>query len=295
MNPRRIPLVLLSLVLLAGTGIASASRLTRPESGTKMWLTISEKTRLYYRLEKERSMPLELKGPADLKCLVRVIPADTLDREIDYRIVVTDRGKVIKTVDTTSTPSGLRWRDSGEIAAHSRKFSLRLGLGNHHLEFRLEGDEAAAAGVRFLVSTPSKSSDQSPLYPVDMADALTIVVNEKLRNYFLATGDQPVVVEVIGPTHLRIVSRLVYLERDKGTRTYGLTISGLQDEVLSRSLSTSKSLVAECQNHTDWNLGRARSFVLSIPKGRHRLVVRPSAPHHLVALRFTVPKASVTP
>jgi hypothetical protein len=127
-----------------------------------------------------------------------------------------------------------------------------------------------------------------------MAGTTTVAFKERLLDFFLADNSKPVVVEVIGETSLRVISRLAYSGVMKGPQKYTLIIILDGKELRREPLATEKSVNAEYTNHKEWSVGESRTTYVDIPSGKHKVQFQLSetdAP--AVAVRFTVPQEDV--
>lgn len=276
------------------SAIADATPLA-PEQGTVMSLDIGGKQSTYYRLEKESETFISVTGPARLICFVRLVYPSNLKEAQSYTVVVSESGRILKTVTSETRPSEWQWVGAhGEAAGLSRKFSVRVAEGNHRLRLELKQTSARAAAVRFKLTKGAPHGSEISLHPVAMAGTTTILVNERPLDYFLGDSNKPVVVKVIGPTRLRVVTRLAYSGTMKGTQRYGLRVVQDGRAVSTEALSTQKALTSSFANHTDWSVGESRTVYFPVADGEHSLEFRLSgsdAP--AVALRFTIPLEDV--
>jgi len=124
---------------------------------------------------------------------------------------------------------------------------------------------------------------------------LTLIYNEKRLDFHLATVAKPVKLRVIGPTRLRMVTRLIYGSTMKGTQKYALALALDQNSLKPEEFSTSKAINSQFEEESDWVPGKSRTAYIVIPDGEHELTVTPQATDAPgVALRFTLPAEDVT-
>ncbi len=138
------------------------------------------------------------------------------------------------------------------------------------------------------------------LYTPDaFARTETIVTKGKERKFYIVTPSRPIEFSVVGPTDLRIVTRLLFAVDMKGTQRY--TVSVLEDGLLGRehqvatyTFTAKKSRVSTLASGAKAVPARGRTVTLRVPSGRHRLRLTLSdtrAPE--VAVRLLIPKKHI--
>ncbi len=178
----------------------------------------------------------------------------------------------------------------------SEGFRIHVNVpdGTHRYKVSFKSPARGFAGIRYLFSTGEGHQAKSAIYPIDMLGATSVALKEKEIDFFLADSIRAVKVKVIGPTRLRVVTRLAYSGIMKGTQKYSAAIE-LDGKPMSRiPLETSKSPATYFNNHKDWSVGESRTFYLDIPVGTHEAAIRlasSSAP--ALAMRFTIPKDDI--
>ncbi len=285
--------LLFSVAAAIGFAAPARAELLPTVSGRVQSIDIGGKRSVYYRIDRGQEEVVRVDGPARIKCIVRVAP-DTTSATTAYAIAVFDAGRRIKFVKTETVPADLYWRETGEPVAKSRSFFVDVGKGSHELRFRLVSDQTASAGLRCLNKGTRAAGGQVAVFPVAMAEAITLVVKEKPIEYAVARREAPVELTIVGPTRLRVVSRYIYDDRMKGTQRYTVRVERDGKPSPGKVLKTEKSLLAECREKPAWNFGRSRTFYVEIPRGVHRVSLRPSnndSPG--LALRFTIPREDI--
>ena len=267
-----------------------------PAGAAALNLEIAGKLSLYHRLAVDSTATLAVKGPGKLDVLVRLSLKSELDTGIAYVVRVSENNTLLKTIEATSSPSESKWQNTNDLAAKSRKFTLAVPEGDHRLSFKLTNTKASAAGLRYLYESGKTShKSDSDVYPLSMAGSVTVSLREKLIDFFLADKTRPVVVEVIGPTSLRVISRLAYSGTMKGPQKYNLSISLDNQSLRQEALTSEKSVNVDFTNHKEWSVGESRTTYLDVPGGKHRVsFVLNSTDAPAVALRFTIPKEDVS-
>ncbi len=291
MKSQRRTFLTLAFVLAVTTTVNVNAKQVAPESGELMTLDIAGKQSTYYRIQKDSSLFVTLSGPGTLTGIVRLITPSETHTNVTYTLIVSDGKKLVKTLNSTTSSSQWNWLGNSEGAGKSRKFHVRIGEGKHRLRFSLKNTLASAAGIRFNFDKSSPHVGESPLYPLSMREQVTVQVRERSLDYAIMDAETPVTVRIIGPTRLRIVSRLLYSGLMKGPKQYSIVSRMDNRKLPAKKLKTKKSFTTKIINHPEWISGRSRTFYVPIPEGEHVVSFRMSAMEAPgVALRFSIPK-----
>lgn len=280
------------IFVLAATMTANAvAKQVTPESGELMTLDIAGKQSAYYRIHRDSSLYVTLTGPGTLTGIVRLITPSGIKTPVTYTLIVSNGEKLVKTLNSTTSSSQWHWLGSSEGVGKSRKFHVRVGEGKHRLRFSLKNTLALGAGIRFNFDKSSPHVGESPLYPLSMREQVTVQVRERSLDYAIMDAVTPITVRVIGPTRLRVVSRLFYSGLMKGPKQYSIVSKMDARELPVKKLQTRKSFTTKIINHPEWISGRSRTFYVPIPEGEHTVSFRMAAIEAPgVALRFSIPK-----
>ncbi len=278
--------------VLAATMIGNVvAKQVTPESGELMTLDIAGKQSAYYRISRDSSLFVTLSGPGTLTGIVRLITPSEMHTPVTYTLIVSNGEKLVKTLNSTTSTSQWHWLGNSAGVGKSRKFHVRIGDGKHRLRFLLKNTLASGAGIRFNFDKSSPHVGESPLYPLSMREQVTVQVRERSLDYAIMDVEKPVTVRVIGPTRLRVVSRLLYSGLMKGPKQYSIVATMDKRELPVKELKTRKSFTTKIINHPEWISGRSRTFYVPIPTGEHVVSFRMSAIEAPgVALRFSIPK-----
>lgn len=283
--------IVMACILLLTAHTDGRARLLHPTSGARMWLSIGGKNRLYFRVESGETTAVQVRGPGEIKCYVRAVAGSASPETIAYSLVISEGNHRLRTVETETVPSSMKWKHGDEIAAKSRSFRLKIPDGDHLFRIAFESKDATAAGIRYVFREAAAHSEQLSLHAVGKRESVTLLVKEKPLDYYVADEQSPVNVNVIGPARLRIVSRLVCPRGARGNQRYTINLQRDGQPLPDKTLVTTKSSVVECESHPDWILGKSKTFYVEIPKGTHVIALRlANADAPGVALRFSIPK-----
>ena len=294
---RLMGFVLANLIgILIPTLPAHSAELLAPVSGTVISLDIAGKQSSYYHLAAGQPLAFSVAGPGTASTIVRLALPESFDADsARYRVAVLEGTDTVRAVSTSTAPADAEWVGLKEGVTLLRKFSFTVPEGQHNYQFMFESGDASFAGLRLLLKRASPHAGDSPLYPVAMDRMLTLIYNEKRLDFHLATTAQPVKLRVIGPTRLRMVTRLVYGSTMKGTQKYALVMALDKNPLKPEEFSTTKAINSQFEEESDWVPGKSRTAYIVVPDGEHELTVTPQATDAPgVALRFTLPAEDVT-
>lgn len=288
---------LVALALLLGLVTSSKVRSDQitPEGAALMNLDLAGKISPYHRLSRDSVVLVAVSGPGRLDLIVRLSFPSERDTNTSYQLEINEGQTLTKTFQGASSPTTSKWLSSMEFAGDSKKYSLDIPDGDHRFAVKMTSSKSLSACARFLYypKTITHKGD-SDLYPVEMAGTTTIAFKEKLLDFFIADQKKPVVVEVIGPTKLRAVTRLAYSGTMKGPQKYSVDVSLDGHSLRKDALATEKAVTSDFTNHREWSVGESRTIYVPIPAGKHRvgfLLSGCDAP--ALAVRFTIPKEDV--
>jgi hypothetical protein len=282
----------LMLILVCGV-LADASILT-PENGEQISLVLGDQESVYYRLASDSSARISVTGPGALTLLIRASIQTSTGPSVRWSMNVEEVGRVVTSVDTVYVPSGSNWKDFPLRPSEGFRLHVNVPEGSHSYRITFKTPGRGFAGIRYLFSTGEGHQAKSAIYPIDMLGATSVALKEKEIDFFLADSARAVKVKIVGPTRLRIVTRLAYSSTMKGTQKYSVA-TDLDGKSTGRiPLETSKSPATYFTNHKEWSVGESRTIYMDIPAGTHEVAVRlasTSAP--ALAMRFTIPKDDI--
>lgn len=299
MSPRkqhRYSRAALAFALLAALWTSAAAKpvLIVPESGSQLELAIGDKITPFYRLDVGGSSYVNVTGPGELRLVVRFTLPEGTSTEGSCRVDVSEGTKQLTSVERTTAVSAQSWQGIKDRPCEMFKFSLNVPEGEHRYRLTLSSPVKSFAGVRCLLSTKAARETKSAVYPIAMLEAASVSLKEKTLDFFLADSTHPVTVRVIGPTRLRIVTRLAYSGVMKGPQKYSAVLS-IDDGAESRkAMVTSKSPATLFTNHKEWSVGESKTTYADVPQGTHDVSIRlgaSTAP--ALAVRFTIPMEDI--
>ncbi len=257
-------------------------------------IVISGKERAYQELSATEPQVVTVRGPGELRLISRArFPSgseDKLDYSLRLRIDGVETDKLVYRDVERSSAAVFRNRalgDPGRLMDHR----LRLGRGVHNVEV-VAGVESPRIYFRHLFQpTRERRRDWVTLAPLPAPESIDIVVRETVVPYYRNTPGNPFQVEVIGPTELRIFTRVENTPDMRGRIHYRLQVRAGERVINTFQLSSRRSELAEYRDLDHLVPGRAAEVVIPVPPGLHRIQIVPLDPDKPTLLaRFMLPR-----
>jgi len=257
-------------------------------------LSVNGKEQTYFQLGKSGEMKLSLEGPGTLKVFSRLNFTPDLKGPHKYALEIKEGDKILKTHSTTADRSNSAYKNLELIPGKSRKFTLDVPKGFHTYRFSLKEGTPASVSLRFAYNSDADAGKLASLTPLSYSRVASALIKEKLVSYFVATPEIKVKLRIIGPTKLRIVSRLNYDYQMKGEQKYALQVAENEKLILTKPLQTSKSVGVEYKDWKEVVPGKSQTFYLDVPAGEHNYGFKlTESIAQSVSLRFSIPEGSL--
>jgi len=294
-------LLILAIIFGSAAIMAQSSqkgKYLKPENFHKAVNTlVSGKSRNYYSLSDQKPSIINVQGPGKLKVITRGRFKPGEGEKINYTVLYSVDGQEQKNIPVSSvkrSKNATYVKGSLGIPAENKDFEIDLERGSHTIGFKLK-DSLIRVAVRYKF-TPAKEKKQewiafSPMSPSEPVD---IVSGETSVNYHRFSNDKPLKVEVIGPTTLRVLTRIENHYQMKGIIHYRVQVKEGNKVLNTYQLSSRHSEVAVYKDHKDLIPGKACEFVINVPKGKHVYEILPLDQDKSTILgRLLLPKKDV--
>jgi hypothetical protein len=289
-----LPVLTMVALALVTTAAGAAEWRTLDPAGyeSKVNVSVDEKQLPYYRFSSEKPLRFSIEGPTRVKILARLrVP---MSEESATCVLNVLRDGMSAGVDTLMAPASERsFYISFEDFRPSviRRLYIDVPTGTHGYEIRPSGRARADARVfRAADANPSRAA----LAPSEYAAVETFYYRDKELVYYLATRNRSVVLSVIGPTSVKVNSRLIYEHTMLSGQTYVLGVKGLGEEERLYKIETEPSETVAFRDRSDAVPGALRHFTLEVPEGEHRYVFRVAdSLGESVALKFYIPRGDL--
>lgn len=240
-SPLRPLPVVLFMALFIGSAVTAVA-----EDGDAVPIFVSGQDRAYELLSDDITKLITVRGPGELRLVsrARFKPAD--EDGLSYRLRVRLDGGAWEDVvyENVGRSRTAMFRDGtlgmpGSLMDHR----IRLSRGYHNIEVRRD---AAGPDVFFrhlFKSTRAKARTWVPITPSDESELVDLVSREKVTSYFRNAEGKPFELDVIGPTELRIFTRLEHTPDMRGRVHYRLQIQRDGELVNTFQLNDRRSAV----------------------------------------------------
>ncbi|MEM7050262.1 MAG: hypothetical protein AAF604_11420 [Acidobacteriota bacterium] len=282
-----------ALLVLLGCGFVVAV-----EAQSPVPIFVSGQDRDYVLLSPSKSTLITVKGPGELRLLSRPRFRPTSSEAQGYSLLVRVDGGAEQEVryDKVERSRTAMFRD-GTLGVPGRlqDYFLRLGRGYHNIEVR-PATGSPQVFFRHLFK-PSKERRRSwvPVTPRGAPELVELVVRETIVPYHRNAAGKPFSLEVIGPTELRIFTRLENTPEMRGRIHYRLQVRRNGQVVNTFQVSSRRSEVTTYRANDELVPGRAAEIAVPVPEGRHRFEIDPLDPNKRSLLaRFMLPREDLS-
>lgn len=244
----------------------------------------------YYRVSDVEVVKLTVYGPTTLKVWSRLGLKENDKGDYYYTIEIKRDGEVDSEFVTKTSMSSLRFLSPTVLPGKKRSFQIRVPKGKHVYEFRLVDTAGRNAYLRFYKTKEKARVSRVLLQPREFKDVINTVVSEKLSKYYVADEDNPLELDIIGPTTIKGYSRVNFNSKMKGKIKYSFDIYEDGKLITTESASSSKSDYYY-KNNPKLVPSIADIFRFRVPAGKHtyRIEVKNGAPAG-ISFRLLIPK-----
>lgn len=253
-------------------------------------LVSAGKTFTYYAFDGEGAS-VRVKGPVRLRILVRAhfVAGDAAKRTLALEVSV-DGGepKTTRFECRRSKETAYAEGSAGDAPGGREEVILDLAEGEHTVRAK---SDAKAWGA-FAVPSKKKKILRTDMAPDAFERAVEEISQERERTWYFGTQEKPVVLEVTGPTTLRVYAALNF---DASMRTAtDWKLEALLDGSVAaeKAWRSSRSHTRSYPDEKTLVPGQMESFDLPVPAGRHRIELRPAGSLS-AAFRLLIPTADV--
>lgn len=280
----------------------------------KTTISVEGRERTYYRFTADEPLRFSIDGPTRVKILTRVRIPDGVDAAA-YDVSILRDGVHSDTVHKEAYPkeSAFYAASDGFRPGVIRRLYLDVPTGRHGYELRTAG--RAVVDARLFESAGSRPSRVS-IAPSSYDSVETLLSRDKELTYYVATKERPVVFDVVGPTTVKVNTRLLYDATMLGGQTYVVGVSEGADSVEGSGaddtgedgpagvggrgperlyrVETEPSQTIVCRDRRDIVPGALRHFMLEVPAGARTYTVRlVDSVAGGVAVKFYIPRGDL--
>jgi hypothetical protein len=283
----------LSALLVQGAAAADWKSFRPADYSAKTSISIGGKELTYYGFTADEPLTFSVEGPTRIKILTRVRIPNNLETA-EYGVSISRDGVHVETVEKEAYPKD----GAFYIAFNSfrpgviRRIYIDVPTGRHGYEISAVGRHSVDA--RLFESAESKPSLVS-VAPQEYESVETLLYRDKELTYYLLTEDEPVVLEVVGPTTVKVNTRLLYDATMLGDQTYVVGVREVGEPECVYRIDGAPSETVVMRDRTDVIPGALRHFLLEVPRGSHRYEFRlADAVAGGLAIKFYMPRGDLT-
>ena len=262
--------------------------------GKSTKIQVKGKDRLYYRLDKSNPVELTIDGPAKIKVYSRLdMGKYKKDSKIDYKIYCKiDEDKTHYTRSGELSP-GVKFSKSkdGKIG-QGRDFTLDIAPGRHKIKLYLGSKNKQVVYIRLLQKGAKSSNtvDRVAMHPQVFTKQVKILVKENEYDYYRVGSSDSLELKVIGPSTIKVLSRLEYNVTMNGGKKYriGVYEDGKLINTFLKSTKLSETTVYK-DDKSDLKLSIGDDFYIEVPKGEHTYTFKVKDNGRNVLLKFYLP------
>ncbi len=288
-------------VLLSAAGASAKTRwlsLQPDKSPGEICITSGDEEFDYYRLDSDSPLEFSVTGPREVKILTRYVfePGDPDVAGYTVRVIRDGVLLMRRALSTGRSEAYSSCGERGRPAGIIRRILLDVPKGAHTYQvFLVESDRRVAARVfrRVLVRQSSTVS----FTPSTYVSICTLQFSSgSLSEYYGFDQDHPLAFRLVGPTKIKVCTRLEFDPSMNGSQSYGIEVledgAGIKDyHYHVRKMETVCYL-----EHPDVLPGERKCFHIRVPKGPHDYEIRISnGPRRRGAAKIHIPKSDLRP
>jgi len=280
--------LMIGATVLADSTVAAGRKRTvlKPRSASQeIAIVVAGKTRSYYPLSSSHPSIIEVRGPGELRVLTRAL-LDATTKEVGYTVLYAIDGDGPQTFDVEGVeraPNAIYKETGMGVPGEAEAFTLTIGHGNHTITLSLR-DSLPKVSARYLFlphkQRKTKWVAMSPLAPIEPVD---LYAGERTIHCYRFSSDKPLRISIIGPTVLRILTRLENSFTMKGRINYRIQIRQSGQVVQTFQLSSRRSETTLYRDSPNLVPGKVREIVFTVPKGMQHYEIVPLDKHTVLA------------
>lgn len=246
----------------------------------------------YHRFDATRALSFSVEGPKRLKVLTRLVIPNSREKD-SYSVSVVRDGVVVQTRDFDTVPAERAFYvvlDSVRPGV-VRRLYIDVPTGRHSYELRAGG--LARVDARVFASS-SGDAPQAGIAPRGGAPVEVLLSGGKELAYHVLSAVAPIVVDVVGPTTVRVNTRLLFDLGATKRESYAIGVSEAGGHEVLYRIEAGPSTSVLCRDRSDVVPGALRHISMEVGEGSHALVFRlAEPPAGRVALSFNIPRGDV--
>jgi len=292
-----VPIALLSIAATTTNLSAASSALLRPSGKPEILrLRVGGGLSTYFVATADRPLAFRVHGPVAIRLLSRLLyEGEPGTGPIPYRVRLEIDGVELRTLAEAAGRSAQARIDGGGPVGALKKRIVQIPSGKHKLHvYPLDEEQSVAFRVLRGTGKPKKINWIS-FAPETYERAVRLDARDLEYTYYRFGGAKPVSLSIIGPLHMKIMTRLDFgLERGY-SQAYAVKtfLDGeLHETTRLKSRPSYTSTYPELPEITP---GVARDVFLDVPSGDHEIRFElDCTTAQNASLRLLIPETAVT-
>lgn len=291
--------IFLNLLTVSGQS-SHKSKIIKPiNHSSKVIIEVSGHKSEYFELSQNQPSIIQITGPGTLKVITRVNFLPTHGPKLNYKIqyIIDDtQPQIVKISESSRSETARYLSDEEGIPGQSKPIEIPVSRGTHTIEFRsLEPLLSLYARYIFTPGKEKKTDwiSYSPLPPLEPVELLT---HEETVKYYRFSAENPLRIEITGPSELKIFTRAEHNYKMKGRIDYRVQVKRNNEIIHTFQLGNVPSEVTMYRDNKDLIPGKACEFSIIVPKGSHLYEIIPLDEDKSTLLgRILIPVSSINP
>lgn len=264
------------ILIFAYNSIQAKSKTIKPVKNKKLAkVLIDKKQTTYYMLSSSKQTVLSIDGPGELKILSRALIMEKRKLyTIYYEIDGIETGKI--SVNSASADSKAIFIDN-PIPELSKlnKSKIKIGTGYHTIKLKLDKSSADVIAKFSFNQKKSKKHKWIEFQPTNKCESVSLIVNESPVSYLRFTKSNPMKISINGPTDLKVLTRNENNYEMRGRINYRISVKEDGKVLNTYLISTERSETAVYKENDKLVPGKAKDFIIKVPKGKHTYEIIP--------------------
>jgi len=284
--------ILVCAIVASPTRAADWRSIVPTVSGGAVEIVVDSKELTYHTFDWKAPLRFSVEGPTRVKILTRLrIPAGSDGESYTVGVACDGIETMMEELSTAPSDRARYLTLSGCRPGTIRRIYIDVPTGRHGYELRAV--RPAVVEARVFEATGRKPRLAS-IAPREYGSVETLCYLDKELTYYVLTKEAPVVLEIIGPTSVKVNTRLLYDDTMSNSQTYvvGVRADGGPERLYK--IEAVRSEIVVCRDRRNVVPGALRHFTLAVGDGMHsyefRLVDTVAS---AVALKFYIPRGDL--
>lgn len=263
-------LLSLSATSSSGASFKWLSVKSARSSGT-VCIAVGEEEFSYHRLDDRSPLEFTATGPRRVKIITRYLYGGKDPDRVGYTVRIVRDGvmHLEKAISAQKSDSSRLCGGAGSAAGKIRRIYLDVPKGRHAYQvFVVEKDRSV--GARVFRRVEVRESGTVSLTPSAYGQVCTLqFASGKLSKYYGFGEEKPLRFDVVGPTTIKVCTRLDFHHSMNGSQSYGLEVFQDAERLKGYQYHVRKMETVSYLERPDVLPGEMKCFQIRVPKGRH--------------------------